>query len=83
MGYETDYKWNGSAAISGTCEAPCSGLQITFTIRGYAGHSTAQFAKLMRESADMIERGVSCGSFGGTQISGEWGGPNAESEVSE
>lgn len=24
MGYETDHKWNGSAAISGTCEAPCS-----------------------------------------------------------
>ena len=24
MGYETEHKWNGSAAISGTCEAPCS-----------------------------------------------------------
>ena len=24
MGYETDHKWSGSAAISGTCEAPCS-----------------------------------------------------------
>ena len=24
MGYETDHKWNGSAAISGTSEAHCS-----------------------------------------------------------
>jgi len=28
MGYETDHKWNGSAAISGTCEAPCSARKI-------------------------------------------------------
>jgi hypothetical protein len=26
MAYETDHKWNGSAAISGTREAPCSAI---------------------------------------------------------
>ena len=32
MGYETDHKWNGSAAISGTSEAPCSAWYPVFTI---------------------------------------------------
>lgn len=30
MGYETDHKRNGSAAISGTCEASCSALLTAY-----------------------------------------------------
>jgi hypothetical protein len=72
MGYETDHKWNGSAAISGTGEAPCSPSPYELACRmlnaiGWNGNDFRlrdQVALAIAPEVDRINRRANASSTG-------------------
>ena len=55
MGYETDHKWDGSAAISGTCAAPCSAL-VEFPCTECGGDAYVGMSSLGESSGRVLIR---------------------------